>query len=456
MRSPRRSIIGSYRYSVVIKPTKAEYSDSMSGVLELYDGKHVIETHKFDTFDQLASTIINYWEKKLGSDVNVHRFSNWLSEYFSDIGITNINFYQMLETVIGLGQGVALQSSGVAIREAKVIQEYLGSTDDEVEKAVKLQAVGTFVDVRGEGMEPVPEKLRPEEPPTDTVLKPSEIFKTAETISPVVTHLPTVKEEEKEKPAPPTNTLLKPSEVLKERDSVVFAEEPSKAPTQVSGDPVITAPTEKTTRDTPPTDSLLKPSEYLKKRETIEVIFEIDIKPSTIPEEKKIKSVIGESKTILTHQKLKPPSEILLKPSESITEIEERSLKPPIRIDPEVKKIPSPPLSEKVESDEDEIKSEIDESGKEVIDFEIEVKAEKEPLEVTFREIKTIDKLRVTDIMGVGDKIAMLLKEGGFDSIQKIMETTPEKLSKLRGIGVTTAKKLIYGAKALVKREVEE
>ena len=76
MRSPRRSIIGSYRYSVVIKPDKTEFSDSMTGNLDLYDGKHVVETHKFATFDQLATTIMNYWEKKLGSDVNVHRFSN--------------------------------------------------------------------------------------------------------------------------------------------------------------------------------------------------------------------------------------------------------------------------------------------------------------------------------------------------------------------------------------------
>ena len=85
-RPTRRSLIGSYRYAVVIKPEEIVFSETMAGSLDLYDGKHVIETHKYTSFDQLANTIINFWEKKLGSEVNVHRFSNWLSEYFSDIG----------------------------------------------------------------------------------------------------------------------------------------------------------------------------------------------------------------------------------------------------------------------------------------------------------------------------------------------------------------------------------
>ncbi|MHA1199666.1 MAG: helix-hairpin-helix domain-containing protein [Candidatus Heimdallarchaeaceae archaeon] len=473
MRSPRRSLIGSYRYSVVIKPETREFSDSMSGLLELYDGKHIVETHKFASFDQLATNIIAYWEKKLGSDVNVHRFSNWLSEYFSDIGITNINFYQMLETVRGMGKGVSLQSSGVAVREAKVIQEYLGDTEAATAKEVELKPAGTFIDVRGEGMDPEQEKLRPEEPPTETVIKPSEIFKTDETVSPVVTHLPIQKEEEKiEKPAPPTNALLKPSEVLKERDSVVFVDEDEPiARSQVSGDPVVTTPQEKTVKLEPPTDNLLKPSEYLKQRDIIDVIFKTPIEPTTIPEEKKTEFV---AETSFTQQKLGPPSEKLLKPREYLQEmeieakeeidlLEEPSEKiakpdkeiviPSTTIDPDVQKIPTPPISGKTEERVSAPK--VGKTVKEIIDFGIEVKEEDEPLAVTFREINTIEDLRVTDIMGVGDKTAMILKNGGFDEIQKIMETTPEKLSKVPGIGITSAKQLIYGSKALMKKGLE-
>ena len=315
MRSPRRSLIGSYRYSVVIKPDKAEYSSSMSGNLDLYDGKHVEETHKFTSFDQLATIIMNFWEKKLGNDVNIHRFSNWLSEYFSDIGVTNIDFYQMLETVRELGKGVVLQSSGVAIRESKVIHEYLGDKKVKPTKEVDLKPAGTFVDVRGEGMEPEAAKLRPEEPPTDTVLKPSEIFKTEETVSPVVTHIPVQKEEEEEKPEPPVNTLLKPSEVLKERDSVVFIEDEPRMKAQVSGDPVVTKPQEKTVKKTPPSDTLLKPSEYLKQREIIDVIFKTPAEPTMIPEEKKTEFSVDV-------EKLESSSDKLLRPSEYLKEME--------------------------------------------------------------------------------------------------------------------------------------
>lgn len=476
MRSPRRSLIGSYRYSVVIKPETSEFSDSMSGILELYDGKHIVETHKFSSFDQLATNIMTYWEKKLGSDVNVHRFSNWLSEYFSDIGITNINFYQMLETVRGMGKGVSLHSSGVAVRESKVIHEYLGDKEAATAKEVELKPAGTFIDVRGEGMDPEPEKLRPEEPPTDTVLKPSEIFKQDETISPAVTHLPiqTV-EEEKEKPSPPTNNLLKPSEVLKERDSVVFVDEDPIARTQVSGDPVITSPEEKIVKKEPPTDTLLKPSEYLKQRDIIDVIFKTPIEPTTIPEEKKTEFVAKKGAPSFVDQKLKPPSEKLLKPgeylkemeieakeeidliekpSEVISETDEKIVIPsPKTIDPEVQKIPAPPISEKTE--EKDFTPEVGEKVKEIIDFGIEVKEEDEPLEVTFREIKTIEDLRVTDIMGVGSKTAMMLKSGGFDEIEKIMGATPENLGRIPGIGVTSAKQLIYGSKALMKKGLE-
>ena len=472
MHSPRRSLLGSYHYSVVIKPDNTTYSDSMSGNLELYDGKHIIETIKFTSFSQLVTAIMNYWEKKLGTDVNVHRFSNWLSEYFSDIGITNINFYEMLETVKGLGKGVSLKSSGFEIREAKVIPEYLGDKDVDTAKPAELKPAGTYVDFRGEAMEAVPEKLRPEEPPSDTVLKPSEIFKKEETVSPIITHIPIQKEEEPAKPKPPTNTLLKPSEVLKERDSVVFIDEEPTVKPQVLGigDPVITKPIEKSEKKKPPSDHLLKPSEYLKEREIIDSIFDITTEPRTFPEEKK---------TEIVERTLKPPSEKLLKPGDYLREmeIEEKedikaepkeqkeiekplpirstTLPHPSKIDPTLQKIPAPPISEKPITDFDTVESQEKKKEGEVIDFGIEVKKESEPLAVTFRKITSIDDLRITDIMGVGEKIALLLEKGGFDKIQQIMETTPEELSKIPGIGITSAKQLIYGAKALMKKGLE-
>lgn len=465
-RSPRRSLIGSHRYSVVIKSTETEYTASLSGVLDLYDGKHVVETHKFSTFDQLATTIINYWEKKLGSEVNIHRFSNWLSEYFSDIGISNINFYQMIEAVRNLGTGTSLHSSGVAIREAKVRSNDFDPLDPKPAKATGAHMLGELVKP-DEAV--IIEKARPDKPPDDTVVKPSELFKTEETVSPEVTLLPPVKVEAKEeKEEPPVNNLLKPSEILKTRETAyAFVEEETEDYPKVSGDPVVTKPLEKTEKEEPPTSNLLRPSEYLKKREIIEVISKsIFSEPSQIPEEKKTR-ITAPKKGIKQH-KLVPPSEILLKleeeealkkPSDIVREQEKeiQAIKPPAKIDPKEYKIPVPPSTGKREvraTDKIETKASVKE--KEILPFEIEVVDDGTPIEdFSASEKRTIADLKVTDIMGVGDKIAMLLKDGGFDSLEKILTSTPEELSKIRGIGITSAKKLLYGANA-IKKEIEE
>ena len=465
-RSPRRSLIGSHRYSVVIKSDKTEYTASLSGVLDFYDGKHVVETHKFSTFDQLAETIINYWEKNLGSEVNVHRFSNWLSEYFSDIGISNINFYQMIEAVRNVGKGTSLHSSGVAVREAKVRSNDFDPLDPKPAKATGAHMLGELVKP---DEDEIIERMRPEQPPDDTVVKPSEIFKTTETVSPEVTLLPPVKVEAKEeKEEPPVNNLLKPSEVLKTRETAyAIVEEKTDDYAKVSGDPVVTKPSEKTEKEEPPINNLLRPSEYLKKRDIIEVISRsILVEPSQIPEEKKTRIVAP--KKGIKHRKLVRPSEILLKleeeevlkkPSEVVKEQEQeiQHVKPSVKIDPKEHKIPVPPSTGRKEAKTaDKIDAKASVKEKEILPFEIEVVDDGTPIE-DFEALdkRTIADLKVTDIMGVGDKIAMLLKDGGYDSLEKILTSTPEELSKIRGIGITSAKKLLYGANA-IRKEIEE
>ena len=474
-RSPRRSLIGSYRYSVVIKPNETEFSESLSGVLDLYDGKHVIESHKFSSFDQLAEKIINYWETKLGSDVNVHRFSNWLSEYFADIGISNINFYQLIESVRNLGKGVSLTSSGIAVREAQVRSNDFDPIDPKPAKATGMHMLGELVRPDDE-----PERARPEIPPDDTVVKPSVLFKPEETVSPEVTLLPPVKTEVEEvKGEPPVNTLLKPSEILKERETAYPSIEVSSDDVaRVTGDPVVTQPIEKIEREEPPTENLLRPSEYLKKRDIIEVISRSISSPSHVPIEKKTRFL--EPRREITQRKLAPPSEvprqqadylmiqeesateeveILEKPTEEV-DIQEDKIPetiPPVKIDPTLKEIPAPPSTGKPEAkriDEKETRRSVKET--ETLPFEIEI------LEDSFSEeekekykLKTLADMKVTDIMGVGDKTAMLLKDEGFDSVEKILNATPKDLSKVKGIGDSTAKKLICEAKAL-KMELDQ
>ncbi len=449
-RPTRRSLIGSYRYGVIIKPNETVFSEAMNGSIDLYDGKHIIETQKFTSFDQLANTIIGFWESKLGSDLNVHRFANWLSEYFADIGIKNINFYQLIETVRDIGRGVALHSTGIEIREAKVIQQPLVSRKErvaETEIAVEVEEEQTDTYV------------------SEQLLKPSELYEASEA---VISTIPHVKEEiVEDKELPPDDTLLKPSEILKKRDTVVFKEEIHEVQSMaVTGDPVVTSATPKIVKEPPPTDKLLRPSEYLKLRETIEAVSGSTTRPSQIPEEKKT-DVIRQKKTV--SKRLAPPSESLLKPSEYLKqrgelqkeEVEtlrkpsdllkardDTVLKPPVRIDPKEHKIPVPPSVKKKKVPEKSKRkkpsSKLKESG---LPFEIEVLEGQEEEEI---EVKT--ELKITDIMGIGDKTAMLLKDGGFNNLEKIINSTPEELSKVRGIGITTAKKLIYGAKSILQK----
>ena len=433
-RSTRRSLIGSYRYSVDIKPEEKVFGMAMNGTLDLYDGKHVIETHKYTSFDQLTTTIINFWENMLGTDVNVHRFSNWLSEYFNDIGILDINFYQLLENVRNLGKGVSLESTGLEIREAKVVREPL-----EPSKPKGLPAEIT-------------------DAPGDMIVKPSEVVKSEATISPEVTTLPPLQKKEPEKAPPPDDTLLVPSKTLKERETIVDVDE-AYVPTfmKIDGDPVVTKPIEPIPKETRVSETLLRPSEYLKQRETIDAISGPSVSPSQISEEQKKISPPREQP--VADQKLAAPSEKLLKPSEYLKDketidtleefhiakpsevLKKKETIPSVRIDPKEKEIPVPyeKVKKKVEVKEDKI------TPKKKSDL---------PFEIEILETEEGEPFKITDILGVGDKTAMLLKDGGFDSIGSIINSTPEELSKIRGIGITTAKKILYGARAL-KQQID-
>ncbi len=464
-RPQRRSLIGSYRYSVVIKPNENVFSEHMTGVLDLYDGKHITQTHKYSSFDQLTTIIMNFWEKMLGSEVNVHRFANWLAEYFSDVGITNINFYQLIELVRNLGKGASLHSSGLDIREAKVVQEPLESVSKKREMTTDVESLVS---------------------PASEIVKPSELFKKDEIISPSVTIMPPVKveEEEEEPEAPLVNTLLKPSDVIKKRDTIFEPEAiKPKAPKKIMGDPIVTKPSPKKEKKVESVD-ILKPTQYLKKRETIDAVADTTVKPSELSHEKTIETVKTETKTKklvqqptkkkeIVEQKLTPPkSERLLKPSdylkdkETVFEEVEHLRKPselirneseafihPVRkIDPEIDKIPAPPGSKRKKTRRLPSVSKPSIKAKKTLPFEIEIIDDGEET-IDSTEIFTDKKaeLRIVDISGVGEKIAMLLKDGGVETIDQLANSKPEELSKIRGIGITSAKKLIYGANTLIR-----
>lgn len=83
----------------------------------------------------------------------------------------------------------------------------------------------------------------------------------------------------------------------------------------------------------------------------------------------------------------------------------------------------------------------------------VKVKAA-EALETKETETKTAEEpaeagsgIKLTDLDGVGPKVAKVLKAAGYDTVEKLKALTTEDLVKLEGIGEKTAEKIIKSAK---------
>ena len=131
-------------------------------------------------------------------------------------------------------------------------------------------------------------------------------------------------------------------------------------------------------------------------------------------------------------------------------------------------------LLEEIEEEEEEI---MEEEFEEEEDLKEELKAKPKPevkkevpkpevkkevpkpevkKEVPKPEVKKeVPKIDLSEIKGVGAKTAMLLKESGFDSVEKIASSSEEDLSKVPGIGDATAKTMISEAKNLLTKAKE-
>ncbi len=117
---------------------------------------------------------------------------------------------------------------------------------------------------------------------------------------------------------------------------------------------------------------------------------------------------------------------------------------------PEVK--PGKPVPKKeVEAPKPEVKPAKPVPKKEVEAPKPEVKAEPKP-----PAKPKVSKVDVSEIKGVGAKTAMLLKENGFDTVNKIASSSDEALSKVPGIGPATAKAMISEAKNILTKAKEK
>ncbi len=71
-------------------------------------------------------------------------------------------------------------------------------------------------------------------------------------------------------------------------------------------------------------------------------------------------------------------------------------------------------------------------------------------------EIAKIKEVALSEVEGVGSKTQKVLKEAGFDTVEKIARSKAEGLTKIKGIGQKTAEKIIKAAKKLLEEKVHE
>ncbi len=80
-------------------------------------------------------------------------------------------------------------------------------------------------------------------------------------------------------------------------------------------------------------------------------------------------------------------------------------------------------------------------------------KKEEKKEEVPAKEEVAIAGPLLSELSGVGEKLVAALKEAGFDSLEKISQTTAEELTKIKGVGEVKAEKMIKQAKQLIKEK---
>ena len=91
-----------------------------------------------------------------------------------------------------------------------------------------------------------------------------------------------------------------------------------------------------------------------------------------------------------------------------------------------------------------------------VCGWELEVKSESQKNQEGLEAAQLLQKT-LSDVEGIGPKIAEVLVKSGFNSVEKIAALTPEHLATLQGVGEKTAEKIIEGAKKyLAQQEAAE
>jgi len=89
-----------------------------------------------------------------------------------------------------------------------------------------------------------------------------------------------------------------------------------------------------------------------------------------------------------------------------------------------------------------------------VAGWELEVKSESQKNQEG-QEAAQLIKSALTDVEGIGPKLAETLAKAGFNSVEKLASLTPDNLMTVQGVGEKTAVKVIEGAKKYLAQQKE-
>ncbi|MDR0645547.1 MAG: transcription termination/antitermination protein NusA [Elusimicrobiota bacterium] len=87
--------------------------------------------------------------------------------------------------------------------------------------------------------------------------------------------------------------------------------------------------------------------------------------------------------------------------------------------------------------------------------WELEVKSESQRKQEG-QEASQLKQNTLSDVKGIGPKLAEVLVKAGFNTVEKIASLNAEHLSTLQGVGKKTAEKIIEGAKKYLEQKQED
>lgn len=87
-----------------------------------------------------------------------------------------------------------------------------------------------------------------------------------------------------------------------------------------------------------------------------------------------------------------------------------------------------------------------------LLNYNIDIKSygeimKQKKTEAVERERKKEEKISLDNLTGISKRIIALLKEAGFDTVEKVISATEKELTKIKGIGKKTADKILSQAK---------